>query len=63
MHKYSNVEVISLGAQQANNSKGTTTNLVIKKEDTQKQYSLLVQDGWLFDCLWYNEIIRHIFLF
>jgi len=45
MHKYSNVEVISLGAQQANNSKGTTTNLVIKKEDTQKQYSLLVQDG------------------
>lgn len=45
MHKYSNVDVISLHDQQLKSSKGPANGLIIKKEDEQKQYSLIVQDG------------------
>jgi hypothetical protein len=45
MHKYSNVHIISLDDQQIKNSKGPNNILLTKKEDEQKKYSLIVQDG------------------
>jgi hypothetical protein len=45
MHKYSDVDIISLDDQQIKSRKGTTNVLLIKKEDEQKKYSLIVQDG------------------
>lgn len=56
MHKYSNVDVISLHDQQLKSSKGPANGLIIKKEDEQKQYSLIVQDGKSFDLVFGKDI-------
>jgi len=45
MHKYTGVDIISLDDQQIKSQKGTTNVLLIKKDDEQKTYSLIVQDG------------------
>jgi hypothetical protein len=45
MHKYTGVDIISLDDQQIKSQKGTTNILLIKKDDEQKTYSLIVQDG------------------
>ena len=45
MHKYTGVDVISLDDQQIKSEKGTTNVLLIKKDDEQKKFSLIVQDG------------------
>jgi hypothetical protein len=45
MHKYSGVDIIFLDDQQIKSSKGTTYVLLIKKDDEQKTYSLIIQDG------------------
>ena len=62
MHKYSNVDIISLDDQQFKNSKGTSNVLLTKKEDEQKKYSLIVQDG---ERLFYCEelIMKNKYLF
>lgn len=45
MHKFCNVDVISLGDQQIKGSSGTKHDIVIKQENEQKKYSLTVHDG------------------
>ena len=45
MHKYLNIELISLDDLQIKSSKGTSTVVLTKKEDEPKKYSLIVQTG------------------
>ena len=45
MHKYSNVDFISLDEQQIKSPKGPINILLTKKEDEQRKYSLIIQDG------------------
>jgi len=52
MHKYTGVDIISLNDQQIKNEKGTTNILLIKKDDQQKKYSLIFQDGEIV-CLFF----------
>jgi hypothetical protein len=61
MHKYTGVDIISLNDQQIKNEKGTTNILLIKKDDQQKKYSLIFQDGEIV-CLffWSLEIKKKL---
>ena len=52
MHKYLNIELISLDDLQIKSSKGTSNNVVLtKKENEHKKYSLLVQTGLIISIL------------
>lgn len=51
MHKYSGVDVISLDNQQIKTSNGTTNTLLVKKEDEQKKYSIVINDGENFSMI------------
>lgn len=45
MYKYTGVDIISLDDQQIKYEKGSSNILSIKKDDQQKKYLLILQDG------------------
>jgi hypothetical protein len=58
MHKYTGVDIISLDDQQIKSQKGTTNILLIKKDDEQKKYSLIVQEGEIV-CFFHWKVKDH----
>jgi hypothetical protein len=61
MHKYSDVDIISLDDQQIKNEKGRKNVVLIKKDDEQKKYLLIVQDGEILG--YYFEKKKDSFMF